>query len=111
MDMKKLWVACCDFGEAPQTIVGHTRKSVIVSNAVNHVLLACVFAVALWNIGHRNSKDAEQLIIVLTLAYLLPYFGGFLYMRHMVPVYGLGALVFTIQFANWCQDREAPEPA
>ena len=30
MDVKKLWVACCDLGESPQTTVGRTRILVIV---------------------------------------------------------------------------------
>jgi hypothetical protein len=41
------------------------------------------------------------LAALLTIAYVLPYFAGFLYMRHMAPIYGLMALTAAVQLTRW----------
>jgi|HubBroStandDraft_1064217.scaffolds.fasta_scaffold00802_4 hypothetical protein len=101
MDLKKLYVACCDLGESPEATVGHTRVGIILSNGINHLSLACVLVVVLVNAVRRRVSDAEILAILLAFAYVLPYFAGFLYMRHMVPVYGLMALTASVQVSRW----------
>jgi hypothetical protein len=104
MDLKKLFVACCDLGESPQTTPGHTRLSMIFSNLVNHIAFAVVLIAALFNVIRHKATDAEVLAIILAVAYVAPYVSGFLYMRHMVPVYGLIALTAAIQLAWWQAD-------
>ncbi len=106
MDLKKLYTACCDIGESPETVPGHPRRGVMLSNLVSHLALALVSLVALSNLIRRQASEAEILALLLAAAYMLPYFGGFLYMRHMVPVYGLMAIVAMVQVARW---REGPQ--
>jgi hypothetical protein len=101
MDLKKAFVACCDLKDSPEVIAGHTRPGAMLSNVVNHLTLACVCAFALVNIVRRRASQAEILAIVFTITYVLPYFGGFLYMRHMVPVYGVMALTAAVQLTRW----------
>jgi hypothetical protein len=106
MDLKKLYVACCDLGEAPQLSPDRPRLGVVISNIVNHLTLACVVAFALVNIARRRVGDAEILAVVLSVSYVLPYFAGFLYGRHMVPIYGLMALTAAVQLSRWQASRE-----
>jgi hypothetical protein len=101
IDLKKLFVACCDVKESPEMTAGHTRVSVILSNLVSHITLACVLVFAIINVLRRQVSRAEILAILLTIAYVLPYFAGFLYMRHMVPIYGMMALVAAVQLTRW----------
>jgi hypothetical protein len=101
IDLKKLFVACCDLKQSPEFSPGHTRKAVILGNVVNHLTLLCVFVVAVINLIRRQASGAEILAVVLTAVYVLPYFAGFLYARHMVPVYGLAALTAAVQLTHW----------
>jgi hypothetical protein len=101
LDSKKLFVACCDLKESPERTPGHTRIMVIVSSLFNHLVLDAVLLYAIRNALQGNLSDAEMLLILFCVAYLTPYFAGFLYMRHMVPIYGLAAFTGSIQIANW----------
>jgi hypothetical protein len=101
MDLKKLFVACCDVKESPEKTEGHTRIAIVLSNAVSHLTLACVFLLVIANVVRRQVSQAEILAVLLTFAYLLPYFAGFLYMRHMVPIYGVMNLTLAVQLARW----------
>jgi hypothetical protein len=101
MDLKKLFVACCDVKESPEKTEGHTRIAIILSNAVSHLTLACVLVLVIVNVLRRRVSQAEILTVLLTFAYLLPYFAGFLYMRHMVPIYGVMNLTLAVQLVRW----------
>jgi hypothetical protein len=101
MDLKKLFVACCDVKESPEATAGHTRGTVVLSNVISHLTLACVLLVAIVNVVRRQISHAEILAALLTIAYVLPYFAGFLYMRHMAPIYGLMALTAAVQLTRW----------
>ena len=100
MDLKKLYVICCDLGESPEQLQGHTRPLIILSNLVNHGS----FAVCLVWIGIRAWKRklgrAELLALLLVAAYLPPYIAGWVYMRQMVPIYDLIAVVLAIMLAR-----------
>ena len=100
IDLKKLFVACCDVDESPEAIAGYTRRGIVLSNVISHLTLACVFALLAANVVHRRVSEAEILAVLLTVAYVLPYFVGFLYMRHMVPIYGLMALTAAVQLTR-----------
>jgi hypothetical protein len=108
MDLKKLFVACCDLGEAPQMTPGHTRGLVVLSNMVNHLTLACVFVFAVVGIIRRKASEAEILALIMALFFVFPYLAGFLYSRHMVPIYGVMALTAAVQLKRWHDQREAP---
>jgi hypothetical protein len=101
MDLKKLFVACCDIKESPEKTEGHTRTAIVLSNVVSHLVLACVFSLVILNVLRRQVSQAEILAVLLTFAYLVPYFAGFLYMRHMVPIYGVMNLTLAIQLTRW----------
>jgi hypothetical protein len=100
MDLKKLFVACCDLKESPEKDRGHTRVGIITSGLVNHLALASVFLLVIANVRRRQASQAEILAVLLTAAYLLPYFAGFLYMRHMAPIYGVVALTAAVQLTR-----------
>jgi hypothetical protein len=101
MDLKKLFVACCDLGEAPQMTPGHTRGLVVLSNVVNHLTLACVFVFAIIGVIHRKVSEAEILALIMAFFFVFPYVAGFLYSRHMVPIYGVMALTAAVQLKHW----------
>jgi hypothetical protein len=107
MDFKKLFVACCDLGEAPQMTPGHTRGLVVASNVVNHLTLACVFVFAIIGVIRRKAGEAEILAVIMALVIVFPYITGFLYSRHMVPVYGLMALTAAVQLTRWQNQKAA----
>jgi hypothetical protein len=100
MDLKKLFVACCDVKESPEKTEGHTRIAIVLSNLVSHLTLACVFLLVIANVLRRQVSQAEILAVLFTFAYLLPYFAGFLYMRHMVPIYGVMNLTLAVQLTS-----------
>lgn len=106
-DLKKLYVACCNLGEAPAAVAGHTRALVIVSNIFNHLTLACVFLFAIVGVVRRKVSEAEILALIMVVFFVAPYIAGFLYSRHMVPVYGLMALTAAIQLTRWESQRQA----
>jgi hypothetical protein len=68
--------------------------------------LASVFLVVIVNVRRRQVSQAEILAVLVTVAYVLPYFAGFLYMRHMAPIYGVMALTAAVQLTRW----HAPVP-
>ena len=105
MDLKKLYVACCDLGEAPEMTPGHIRGLVVISNVVNHLTLACVFAFALIGVIRREVSEAELLALIMGFFFVFPYLAGFLYSRHMVPIYGVMALTAAIQLTRWHSQR------
>jgi uncharacterized membrane protein YwzB len=87
--------------ESPEKNEGHTRGGIIVSGVVNHLALASVFVLIIVNVRRGRVSQAEILMVLITIAYLLPYFAGFLYMRHMAPIYGLTALTAAVQLTRW----------
>ena len=101
MDLKKLFVACCDLGESPKIKAGPTRVGIIMSNAVSHIMVAFVVIAVAVNVFRRQVSEAEIVAVLLMCAYLLPYFAGFLYMRHLTPIYGVMVLASAIQLVNW----------
>ena len=97
MDLKKLYVACCDLKDAPEWIPGHTRPLALLSNLVDHLAVAiCLVWMGVRARQCRISR-AEVLGLLLIAAYMVPYVAGWIYMRHMVPVYSLIAMVLAIQ--------------
>ena len=97
MDLKKLYVACCDLKEAPERTPGRTRPLVVISNLINHLaVIICVVWMAMRLRAGMTSR-AEVLVLLLILAYMVPYLAGWVYMRHMVPIYSLIAMVLAIQ--------------
>ncbi len=105
MDLSKLFVACCDLKETPEFLGGHDRKSIEVSNLMSHLLFATVLMMMLYNATRRKIQPAEILFCLSTVAYLVPYVAGFLYMRHMVPLYFLAAITFAIQLNALAQPK------
>ncbi len=86
MDLKKLYVACCDLKEAPERTPGRTRPLVVISNLINHLaVIICVVWMAMRLRAGMTSR-AEVLVLLLILAYMVPYLAGWVYMRHMVPI-------------------------
>jgi hypothetical protein len=100
MEFKKLYVACCDMGEAPLPDSGVTRKSVVLSDAVNHIAALCALAGVLLSVRRRRVTDAEIMAMIMVGTYLVPYLAGFLYSRHMVPLYGIVAFTLAVQIWN-----------
>jgi hypothetical protein len=100
MDLKKIYVICCDLRESPERVQGQTRLLVAASNLLDHLLVSfCIvlMGIRLWK---KRLGRAEILALVLISAYLPPYLAGWVYMRHMVPIYGLFALVLAIMLAT-----------
>ena len=95
MDASKFFVFCCDAGESPQHTPGKNRWPIVVSNVVDHLLLGVVLLITLADAFNRRTSSAQRLFLLLLLAYVLPYFVGFLYMRHMVPIYFVAAAIAT----------------
>lgn len=96
MDLKKLYVICCDLKESPERVEGKTRPLVAASNLVNHLLVAvCIVLMGIHALKRRFGR-AEMLAVVLIAAYLSPYMAGWVYMRHMVPIYSLLSMVLAI---------------
>lgn len=107
MDLKKLFVACCDLGEAPQATPGHTRGLVVLSNVTSHLTVACVFVFAIIGVKRHKVSEAEILALIMALFFVFPYLAGFLYSRHMVPIYGVIALTAAVQLKRWHDQRKA----
>lgn len=101
MELKKLVVACCDLGESPERAAGRPRPVVMWSNLVSHVTLGCVVVIALMNLRRRRISEAEALALLLAIAIVVPYLGGFLYMRHLIPIYFLMTLTLAVQSSRW----------
>jgi hypothetical protein len=108
MDREKLYVACCDLLEAPEKVPGHTRPLVLASNLVNHLLVAICLVWMVIRAWKHVFTRAELLASLMMLAYLVPYAVGWIYMRHMVPIYSLVALVLAVQFSSRLTTAEQP---
>jgi len=109
MGVTKLFVACCDLKEAPEMIPGHTRRLVVISNLVNHLTLACVVICALTGVIRRQVSEAEVLALTMLVFFLFSYIAGFLYSRHMVPMYGVMALTVAVQLTRWQNHGQDPD--
>jgi hypothetical protein len=48
----------------------------------------------------RRFSAAEALFLLLIPAYLASYLFGWVYIRHMVPIYSLASMVLAIQLAG-----------
>lgn len=105
MDASKAFVFCCDVGEAPQHTPGMNRWRIVLSNVVDHLLLGGVILFTLADVFNRRTSSPQRLFLLLLVAYLLPYFAGFLYMRHMVPLYFL-----AVAMAMLCRRNDAFNP-
>jgi hypothetical protein len=97
MDLKKLYVACCDLKDAPERVPGHTRPLAVLSNLVDHLAVAVCLAWMGVSVRQRRISSAEVLVLLLIAAYMVAYVAGWLYMRHLVPVYSLIAMTLAIQ--------------
>jgi hypothetical protein len=90
-------VASCDPKDAPEWIPGHTRPLALLSNLVDHLAVAICLVWMGVRVRQRRISSAEVLGLLLIAAYMVPYVAGWIYMRHMVPVYSLIAMVLAIQ--------------
>ena len=88
---------------------GHTRRLVVMSNLVNHLTLACVVIFALTGVIRRQVSEAEVLALIMLVFFLFSYIAGFLYSRHMVPMYGVMALTAAVQLTRWRNDGRDPK--
>ena len=55
----------------------------------------------IFNAFRRTISKAEILFALLAVAYLAPYLVGFLYGRHMVPVYFLASCTLAVQLNTY----------
>ena len=108
MDLKKFYVACCDLKDAPERVPGHTRPLAVLSNLIDHVAVAVCLVWMLLRARKRALSRAEVLVLLLIGAYMVPYVAGWVYMRHMVPIYSLIAMVLAIQ-STGRQTLDAPQ--
>lgn len=95
---KKVVVLCCDLRGSPVFRSGDVLS--IESNAVNHLLLWTSVAFALSGIVKRRPQPSDALTLLLTVAYLAPYFLGFLYTRHLVPLHCLAAFAIAVHLGK-----------
>jgi hypothetical protein len=56
---------------------------------------------ALTGVIRRQVSEAEVLALTMLVFFLFSYIAGFLYSRHMVPMYGVMALTVAVQLTRW----------
>jgi len=100
LDLRKLYVICCDLRESPERVQGRTRPLVAASNLMNHLVMAGSIVLMGRRAWKRSMGRAEMLSIVLIAAYFPPYFAGWVYMRHLVPIYCLMSMVLGIMLTK-----------
>jgi hypothetical protein len=100
LDLRKLYVICCDLRESPERVQGRTRPLVAASNLMNHLVMAGSIVLMGRRAWKRSMGRAEMLSIVLIAAYFPPYFAGWVYMRHLVPIYSLMSMVLAIMLTK-----------
>ena len=82
MDLRKLAVFLYDVGETPRMYLPtHLLRITLI---LDHAMVALAILLAC-----RRRDQASIVFAVLVASYLCPYLAGFLYQRHLVPVYGL----------------------
>jgi hypothetical protein len=94
MDRQKLKVMLYDIGPSPQLRPG-IKPGAALCLAVDHLMFTLAVLLAL---RRRNANAAWFCLLVV--AYIVPYLAGFLYQRHMMPLYGLAFIYSGVAWAD-----------
>jgi hypothetical protein len=94
MDLKKLKVMLYDIGPSPQTRSGK-KPGAALCLAVDHLMFTLAVVLAL----RRRDANAAWFCL-LVVAYIVPFLAGFLYQRHMMPIYGLAFIYCGVAWVD-----------
>jgi hypothetical protein len=94
MDLQKLKVMLYDVGPSPQTLTG-IKPGAELCLAVDHLMFTLAVLLAL----RRRDANAAWFGL-LVVAYIVPFLAGFLYQRHMMPLYGLAFIYCGVAWAD-----------
>ena len=97
MDLLKARVLFFEVRESPGPVHGKDRITVMLSNAIDHLLFAVFLAFAGFDLWRRKVAEYTLLALVIVAAYLTPYFAGFLYQRHLVPLFGVVGIALCLR--------------
>lgn len=111
MDLRKAWVLLAQIRESPTPVIVNfpnfvlqkDRKTVMLSNAIDHLIFAGFIVLAAMDLRKRRLREYTALALVLGAAYLTPYFAGFLYQRHLVPLFGMVILALSLRLSEWAK--------
>ena len=97
--------------EFPKVIIGKDRMTVMLSNLIDHLIFAGFLVFAAVDLWKRKLREYTVVALALGGAYLAPYFLGFLYQRHLVPLFGMVILALGLRLNEWARPAEEAAPA
>jgi len=97
MDLRKARVLFFEIRESPGPVRGKDRITVMISNAIDHILFALFLGFAVLDLWKGRLAEYTVLALVITVTYLTPYFAGFLYQRHLVPLFGVVVIALCLR--------------
>jgi len=100
MDLRKLRVLFYEVRESPGPTHGKDRVIVMLSNAVDHLAFALFLGFALFDLWRGKLAEHTILALAVAAAYLTPYFVGFLYQRHLVPLFGVVLIALCLRLST-----------
>jgi hypothetical protein len=109
MDLRKARVLFVQIRETPtpvtvavpNVIIGKDRMMVMLSNLIDHLIFAIFLLLTVVDASKGRLREYSVLALVLGGAYLTPYLAGFLYQRHLVPLFGIVILALSLRLNEW----------
>ena len=68
------------------------------SNITNKIILFISVFLIIKNIINRKFRDDDMLFLIILLSFIFPYFLGWVYTRHMVPLYLVAHFFLLLKF-------------
>jgi hypothetical protein len=95
---KKLHVVFTNIKKDAQPISGVDFNSIRYSNIPNKlILLACIFFI-IKNFYNKKIKEHDAIYLLVLVSFLFPYLIGWVYTRHVVPIYIVSHFYLLLQF-------------
>jgi hypothetical protein len=105
MDLMKLKVLFYDIKDSPQAKHGVNQLLAPFALLLDHFMFTLALGFALW----RRRADSIFFLLMVS-AYVVPFIAGFLYQRHMIPLYGLAFIYCGVGLAGLRENIESRSP-
>lgn len=98
--LKKLHVIFTNLKKDAQPTISRDYNKLRYSNIPNKLILMICFYFIIKNIFNKNLKDNDIMFLILSISFLFPYLIGWVYTRHVVPLYLVSHFYLLIKFKD-----------
>ena len=95
---KKLYVLFLNVKYDSQDESSNNFKKIRITEIPNKILFNISILIAIFSIIKKSNNRVDNYYLLVIILYLIPYLIGFIYTRHLVPLYLLSNVYLFIKY-------------